>query len=393
MSKAKKPSYNMLGITAVFFMIGMMGTRPLVSLFGNELAASTIEIGLIVSMFPFLSLLFAVQIGRLVDRIGCKVPLIWSSLFGSVSLMIPVAFPNLSGLFASQILAGLSTTLFVVSAQSYAGHTDEPSKREQNVMKFSIGAAIGSFVGPLAGGYLADWIGTPRSFFLLGGIALLAVLFSFFLIENGKPIESEREKEKPKLSATLQLLKISNVRRAFLISSLILLGKDMFTSYFPLLAVEFGLSSTSIGIIVALNALAGIFIRWVMPQLIDRFGRNVVIVGSVVSSGVLFLMLPFFHHDFVLGLLSFLLGMGLGIGQPLSISTTLSSLPQERIAEGLGLRLTANRLTQTTAPFVFGMIAHLFGLSSVFFITGAIIVAGSAKTRIRMEGIERNAIG
>lgn len=378
--------YTRLGIVAAFFMIGMMGTRPLVPLFADEHGASAVEIGIIVSMFPFLSLLFAVRIGKIIDRIGSKQPIFISALVASLSLMIPAATSHIIGIIVSQLIAGIANTAFVVASQSYAGHSSQPSERESNILKFSIGVAIGSFLGPLIGGALADIFTTASAFFILSFIGVLSVFFVVALTPYQME-EKQNQKVRSSIFGTFYLLKIKNVRRAFLISSLVLLGKDMFTAYFPLLALEFGLSSTSIGIIVAINALAGIFVRWFMPKLIEWFGRTNVILLSIVTSGLFFILIPLSQHELWLGILSFLLGMGLGIGQPLSISTTLQSLPTERAAEGLGFRMTSNRLTQTVSPFIFGVIAQSFGMASVFFITGAFVLIGSLKSKIEDESI------
>lgn len=373
--------YVQLGIIAAFFMIGMMGTRPLVPLYTNELGATSIQIGIVVSMFPFLSLLFAVRIGKIVDRIGSKTPIIMSAVIGSFALMIPLISTHLIGIIVSQLAAGIANTVFVVSAQSYAGHSSSPSAREQNILKFSIGAAIGSFVGPLFGGLLADMLSISYAFFVLSLVSLVSLIFASSLTPYTR---EEKQTQQPlgSIFSTFYLLKIKNVRRAFLISSLVLLGKDMFAAYFPLLGLQFGLSSTSIGFIVSINALAGIFIRLFMPKLIEWFGRMNVILLSIVSSGLFFILMPLSHNVVWLGVLSFLLGIGLGVGQPLSISTTLESLPKDRVAEGLGFRLTSNRFTQTVAPFAFGIVAQSFGFISVFLITGAIILLGSTKSKI-----------
>lgn len=374
--------YVQLGIIAAFFMIGMMGTRPLVPIFTNELGASSVQIGIVVSMFPFLSLLFAVRIGKIVDRIGSKTPIMLSAVIGSLALMVPLFSVHLFGVILSQLVAGIANTMFVVSAQSYAGYSSSPQEREKNILKFSIGAAIGSFVGPLVGGLLADIFSTVFAFFILSIVGLVSIVFASSLTLYA--IEEKQKRQKPigSIFTTFYLLKIKNVRRAFLISSLVLLGKDMFAAYFPLLGLQFGLSSTSIGIIVSINALAGIFIRMFMPQLLDMLGRTNVILLSIVSSGLLFVFIPLSHNVVWLVVLSFLLGIGLGIGQPLSISVTLQSLPMDRVAEGLGFRLTSNRLTQTIAPFAFGIVAQSFGMISVFLVTGAIILLGSIKSKI-----------
>jgi len=376
--------YTRLGIIAAFFMIGMMGTRPLVPLIADENGASAVEIGIIVSMFPVLSLLFAVRIGKVIDRVGSKKPIFISTLIASLSLMIPFVSSKLAGIVISQLVAGIANTTFVVASQSYAGHSSQPSERENNILKFSIGVAIGSFLGPLIGGWLADLFTTAYAFLILSFIGVLSIFFVVALTPYQMEVK-QKQKSSRSVFETFYLLKIKNVRRAFLISSLILLGKDMFTAYFPLLALQFGLSNTSIGVIVAMNALAGIFVRLFMPKLIKWFGRTNVILLSIVTSGLFFILIPLSQHELWLGMLSFLLGMGLGIGQPLSIATTLQSLPPDRAAEGLGFRMTSNRLTQTVSPFIFGVIAQSFGMAAVFFITGAIILVGSIKSKIEED--------
>mgnify|MGYP001470678846 FL=1 len=109
-----RQDYVQLGIIAAFFMIGMMGTRPLVPLYTDELGASAVQIGIVVSMFPFLSLLFAVRIGKIVDRVGCKTPIIASAVIGSLALMIPFFVQHLLAIILSQLIAGIANTVFVV---------------------------------------------------------------------------------------------------------------------------------------------------------------------------------------------------------------------------------------------------------------------------------------
>src|SRR5699024_8056716 len=146
----------------------------------------------------------------------------------------------------------------------------------------------------------------------------------------------------------LTLFKIKNFRRAMLISTLILTGKDTFTSFFPLLGLQMGMSSSTIGMIISINALAGILIRWAMPFLLTKFSMNQVVAGSVFCSGILFFALPFSEPTTIIWILSFLLGLFLGLGQPLSISVTLYSLPKDYMSQGLGLRITVNRFVQIT---------------------------------------------
>ena len=380
MGENRSIDYYIIATISAFFMIGIAGTRPLISLMlANQLQISPWLIGVIVALYSFFPLLYAIKMGKWVDKVGSKKPLMIGSFFGSIALVIPYFFPTIIGIGFSQLIAGITQTILAVAAQSYAGHTKDPKKREQNVAIFSIGVSVGSLIGPLIGGPFSDHFGYSRAFLYLGIIGLFSTFSTFFLKEQ----HDKLTKQKQSINGNIfELLSIVNVRRAFLVSSLILIGKDIFVTYFPLIASNNGLSDTTIGFIIALNAGAGILIRWIMPALLERFGRNHVILGSILISGLTFLLIPFFNQLIILYLLSLLLGMGLGIGQPLSITTTILSLPEDRVGEGLGLRLTSNRLTQVLGPILFGAFANLLGFTSIFLITGAFLILGSNKTKV-----------
>jgi MFS family permease len=86
----------------------------------------------------------------------------------------------------------------------------------------------------------------------------------------------------------------------------------------------------------------------------------------------------------MLVLVAFLLGLGLGSAQPLTIMLTYQHAPEGRSGEALGMRLTVNKITQIAIPVVFGGIGALFGLAPVFWANAAFLLASgvmSAKDR------------
>ncbi|SDJ25087.1 MFS transporter [Salimicrobium halophilum] len=379
----KEKDYTLLAVLSIFFMTAGMGTRPLVSILGNELGASSLEIGIIIALFPLLPLFLSVYIGRFINVQGSKGPLLISATSAMMALSLPFFWTTLPGLIVSQIIAGGFHTAFIIAAQSYVGQSRDGAKRDHHVMKFSIGAATGTFLGPAIGGSVADAISTPAAFLVLSMIGLIAVVMTFWLTKE--PDNNPEEQEGKRKAPIGELVGIVNFRRAIYISTMVLTGKDAFTSFFPLLGVELGLTGTQIGLIVSANALAGLLVRWGMTFFLARFSRSTVVLTSVLSSGLMFLVLPFFDYVYAIGVVAFILGLGVGLGQPLSISTALYALPKNVISQGLGVRITANRFVQVTSPLLFGAVAQVVSVSSVFWLTGAIYLFGSVKTRIREE--------
>jgi MFS family permease len=378
----------LITVMTTFFMLSVMGTRPLVSLYSHNLGASPVEIGMITGIFAFIPFFLAIQIGKYIDEHGYKVIMLVSSLFSFIGLLLPMIFTNLIGIYVSQIITGIAYTTFVVAGQTMAGvNENEEDNSDVNVMRFSIGMALGSFLGPFLGGFFAEEWGYQHAFLGLSIGCLMTMFLALLLIEvKGKATQTHKHQ---KFSNTIGLIKESNFRKVMLIGVLVLFGKDMYTAFFPLLGLEFGLSNSMIGMIISINAIAGIIIRWSMPYLLNNFSRTRIIIGSILISGLCMFIIPFFANWVTLVIFSFILGIGLGIGQPLSISATIQYLPKERVGEGLGLRLSANRLTQVIAPMVVGGIAELISMKGIFYFVGIILCLGSNQMRGLHTGSER----
>jgi len=86
---------------------------------------------------------------------------------------------------------------------------------------------------------------------------------------------------------------------------------------------------------------------------------------------------------------AFLLGLGLGSAQPLTIMLTYHHAPQGRSGEALGMRLTVNKITQIAIPLVFGGIAF-FGLYPVFWANAAFLLAGGAVSLKDLRKVSRD---
>jgi MFS family permease len=145
-----------------------------------------------------------------------------------------------------------------------------------------------------------------------------------------------------------------------------------------------------IGVVMAAYAAASFVIRAILPGLVRKLDEDRVLSYSLFLSGGTFLLFPFFQDVYLLSLISFILGLGLGCGQPLSIMLTYNRSPQGRSGEALGMRLTVNKLTQIMIPLVFGSIGSAFGLFPVFWGNAFLLLAGgyASVRKIHAEGSE-----
>ena len=377
----------LVAYAAFFFLIPVMGMRPLVPLYSISLGMEPGEIGILVAMFSVIPLFLAILVGKWIDQHSTRGVLIASVLVASLGIVLPFLASNRLGMYLSQLIVGSGFTVFVLAAQKNVGALGTDSwTRERSIAVFSMGVALGSLLGPLIGGVLADYFGYNWAFLILGLTGLLALIFVTSISSEIGKIKKLENIEDTK--NTLQVFSYHQyLGRAFLISALILLAKDMYVAYFPLYAYGLGASASLIGLIIAIHNGGGVIMRFFLLPLVKKFGKNRVVVLSILFSGLFFLMIPLTDNIFALALISLAIGLGLGLGQPLSISTTINLSPEDKTGTVLGLRLTFNRLTQVVSPLTFGGIVMYTGVASTFWIVGLILVFGCFKVSIP-EGVE-----
>jgi predicted MFS family arabinose efflux permease len=113
-----------------------------------------------------------------------------------------------------------------------------------------------------------------------------------------------------------------------------------------------------------------------MHRAARRIGEIGVLTASLFMAGATYMLVPLVTQAPLLALVAFLLGIGLGCAQPLTILLTYNHAPPGRSGEALGLRLTANKLTQIVVPLAFGAVGSAFGLLPVFWANGAFLLLG-----------------
>ena len=354
--------------------ISMRGTKMLVSLSALGDGANPFEVGLIGAMFPLFPLLLAVYAGRVSDRIGVRIPMVGGSLVIAAGITIPLAWPGIPGLIAAAACIGFGQIFFHVSVHNLIGALGTGEARTRNFATFSLGQSVSAFFGPSLAGFSIDGWGFPPTFALLAAVALLPAL-----IIAARPSIIPARGAHSRVDAggsAFELLAIPALRRTLIMSGVTLTGIELFTFYFPVYGRSIGLSASAIGMVMSSYAVAAFIVRMGMHRASRRIGEVGVLTASLFMAGATYMMVPFVSHALLLAAVAFVLGLGLGCAQPLTILLTYNHAPSGRSGEALGMRLTVNKLTQIAVPVIFGGMGSAFGLVPVFWANGVFLLAG-----------------
>lgn len=118
-----------------------------------------------------------------------------------------------------------------------------------------------------------------------------------------------------------------------------------------------------------------------MGYLIGRLGRSRLLAISMGGATAGLLALPFTGSPFGLAGLMVLIGLGLGIGQPMTMAWVANRSPRAERGTALGVRLTGNRTALVVVPVVVGAVAGAAGVSVIFWLMALLLGAGAAVAR------------
>lgn len=359
---------------SVLNQIGLKGSKVLVALYALHFGAGPIAIGVLAATYASVPLLVAVYAGRVSDRAGVRPPMVLGSFGMGLGLLIPLLHPALPSLYLAAAILGTSNIFFHVATHNLVGALGDKQARTKNFSIFSLGSSISGFLGPVLVGWQIDSAGYSSALVILAVIVLIP---GSLLCLYGRAIPAHAAGRKEhEAGGVHELLANGPLRNTLITSGLILTGIDLFNFYMPIHGRAIGLTASFIGIVIGMQAAAAFIVRLALPRLARRYTEKRVLTWCLLMAGLTYFLFPLLQHPVLLATVSFLLGLALGCGQPLSIILTYNHSPPGRAGEALGMRLTVNKFIQIVVPLAFGSMGAAFGVFPIFWSNAALLLAG-----------------
>ena len=360
------------------------GSKVLMSLSALELGANEFFVGMLFSTYALFPLLLSVFAGKISDRIGFRRPM----LYGTIGLLGGLALPflvfRLEALYIAAALIGFCYIFYTVAVQHLIGALAEGHDRTKNYSWFSLGIGMTALLGPTSAGFLIDAVGHRETFAILAALPVVPVLllglWSGWLPKTAHARVSKAEKATHRVS---DLVRNQPLRRALITAGIIETALELYNLLLPIYGHSIGMSASEIGMILGAFGLALLIVRAVMPHLVKRLGEEQLLAMSLLLATGVCLVFPFVTGFATLFAISFVLGMGLGCGSPLSMMLAYNRAPAGRSGEAMGLRQMVNKGTEVLVPFVFGSLSAAFGMVPVFWLDAVLL--GIAATMMRRD--------
>jgi len=369
----------MLMLVALLNHSSFKANKVLISLFAIDLGASPATIGVLYAMYSLFPALLSVSAGKVSDRFGFRVPVMASCSGVMLSLILPFFYPELAALFVTAAVAGTCNIFYVVAIQHAIGAYGEGPARTRNYSLFAVCVGISALVGPVVSGFAIDTIGHRAAFLVIA--AFPAVTLLMLAMRSARPLRTRPHAEPPARGRVWDLLRNAPLRRVLVATALLETGMELFNFLMPIYGSAIGLSASEIGIVMGTFALAMLVVRTLMTRLVRRSGEAGVFGASMLVAAVACVAFPVVSGFVPLLLMSFLLGLGLGCGAPLSMTLSYNRSPSGRAGEAIGLRQTVNKTMETVAPAFFGFLSAAVGVAPVYWFGALALACGGMLMR------------
>ncbi|HYD82003.1 MAG TPA: MFS transporter [Paucimonas sp.] len=368
------PFLFQLILISVTAHIAIVAARITTSLYALSLQASEFTVGTLVALFALFPMLVAVKMGRIIDRVGIAKPMLAGGALVFLGCAIPGAVDGLAVLYPAALMIGTGFLAIHVSVQHAVGMMSDPDSTSSNFSWLALGYSVSSFCGPVIAGFVIDHFRHGIAYAIAAALGLAAIAMTSAIGAQHARIPAPPPAQRS--GSVMELLRDAEMRRIYLVSTLLGSAWDLFTFVMPIHGSRLGFSASTIGLILGCFSGATIAVRLAMQWLARRYTEWQILTVALVLAVICYALFPFMKTPAAIMFVTAALGLALGSSQPNVLALLHHASPAGRAAEAVGIRVTISNASQVVLPLAFGAAGAALGLFAIFWGMGALIGYG-----------------
>lgn len=385
--------FVILLVVATLLQAATAVARPMGSYRALEIGMEPSSLGVVAAAFAIAPVVFALSIGRSIDRHG-EFPFLAGATAVMAIASIGLAFTGSAiALLTFTAILGLGQLVFVVANQTLVGSRSPEGAYDRRFGHLSFVASFGQLIGPAGAGLIAgagSREGTTMALLFGAILSLVAVplIVRLWRTDPGPIVaRSSRSEERP---SVLSILRMPGMGPAMLASMTVLATMDVIVVYLPALGEERGLTVATVGALLAVRAGASMASRLLLGRLIDWLGRERLMLVSLTVAAIAVAALAYLPLPVMFPVMA-VAGVTLGVCQPMTMSWVAARATAGARGTAMSLRLLGNRVGQVIIPLAAGSLAAVTGTAGVLAAAGLTVAVSAAVVAGRGRGRGRRS--
>jgi MFS family permease len=368
---------SLIFATILLDFVGFSILIPVLPLYAEDLGASKIEVGLILSLYSLGLVLFLPFWGWVSDRIGRR-PVILFCLLGTTGYFGFLAVADSVGeIYVARALGGFFGAS-IGTAQAYITDITAPEDRARGMGLIGAAFGLGFVLGNVIGGVLHD-LHPILPFLTTAGLALVNFLVAFALLPESRPLPATRAGlrglGRALIPTPLQLFAGAHSTRMRLYLYLffhIFAAFSALEAMFPLWAREtFGWGAREIGLYLGyLGVIIGGTQLILIGRLTATYGEVPLVILGLAFTGISMVLLPLADSLWPLVLVGAGVAFGNGIAFPTFTSLFSKACGVEDAGEFLGHSQSMAQTGRALGPYWGGWAMGSIGGGAPLFLGG-----------------------
>jgi len=351
---------------------------------GGSLAQAAAWGGIMSAAFAVMQFLFGPVVGALSDRWGRRPVLLISLLAMAADYVIMALAGSLWLLLVGRILGGITAATHS-TANAYMADISAPHEKAQRFGLLMAGFGVGFVLGPILGGFLAEY-GTRAPFWAAGALALANALLGFAVLGESLPRRRRRRfswaRANP-FGAFRAVARLAGVAPLLAVFFLFNVATYVYPAVWAFFLTErFGWGEGTIGLSLGIYGLSyALAMAFLVQPTMARLGpRGTVIFGLAMECVTLVLIASLTDGRVLLAMIP-IAALG-SLAMPALQAAMSDSVAPTAQGELQGLLTSVSALAMATAPVLMTQVfayftaagAPLYLPGAPFFLAAALMV-------------------
>ncbi len=360
--------------SGLFYFMSLGMQLPTVPKFiEGPLGGSDLAVGVLVGSFSIGAVVVRPMAGRLGDRFGRRVLIIFGALLVAVAVQLYSLIDSSVLLFGARLLGGVGEAAFFVGAGTMVTDLAPVSRRGEAISYWSVAVYGGLAFGPALGEWVLAGDHFDRVWTVSAGLSVLAAVVGFLTTETAR--FSSEYVPAPLINKTAV--------GPGLVLFLGMMGLAGFAAFVPLYVAGIGLEDSS-GVFL-LYGCTILGVRILGARIPDRIGtlRAGTLATSASAIGLVIIAVSPSPTGLYIG--TFVFSLGMSLLYPSMLTMALVGVPDNQRGSAVGTISSFFDLSQGIGAAVLGISVSFGGYRAAFFTAAAMAVAALLLLRGRID--------